>query len=259
MVNYQDRIVVITGMHRSGTSLVASYLKKCGLKIGNNLLPGAPDNPKGFFEDEEFVTLHDAILKRQLMPLFSPGEPNLPPEDIKQIKNLITQKENKNQGSFWGWKDPRTVIFLPVYKKIIPNANYILIYRHPFHVVDSLIRRWSDWWIRLWPFNAALSWIWYNKKILKFKRNNPNQTILISLSNFIKYPQNTINTLNKRFETNLKEVDFSEVYDPNMLKKDIDFSILTKIVINIYKKRLLKLWQELEEEKVDFKNAEETN
>ncbi len=246
-------------MHRSGTSLIANYLERCGLKIGKNLLPGRPDNPKGFFEDKDFVTTHDSILKRQKIPLFLPGRPNLTSKTIKQVETLITKKENKNHGSLWGWKDPRTVIFLPVYKKIIPKANYIFIYRHPFQVVDSLIRRWSDWWVRLCPFNAALSWVRYNKKILEFKRNNPNQTVIISLSDFIKYPQNAINKINQKFKTDLKKVDFSEVYKPNMLKKDNNFNIFTKLVIRIYKNKMLNLWQDLEEEKINIKDAKNSN
>ena len=48
-------ILTIAGMHRSGTSLAASWLQGCGLVIDNgNLIPPHPDNPKGFFEDRDF-------------------------------------------------------------------------------------------------------------------------------------------------------------------------------------------------------------
>ena len=33
-------VLIITGMHRSGTSLTAEFLQKIGLDLGNNLLKG---------------------------------------------------------------------------------------------------------------------------------------------------------------------------------------------------------------------------
>ena len=44
--------VLITGMHRSGTSLVARLLAECGCFIGQpeDLMPPKPDNPEGFWE-----------------------------------------------------------------------------------------------------------------------------------------------------------------------------------------------------------------
>ena len=46
--------LVVTGMHRSGTSMVAAYLQQAGVSIGRNLIGPAPGNPRGHFEDRDF-------------------------------------------------------------------------------------------------------------------------------------------------------------------------------------------------------------
>ena len=58
------RNVVILGMHRSGTSMVAEALASAGVYVGEpqDLLLGKEDNPHGFWEREDVVALDDAIL-----------------------------------------------------------------------------------------------------------------------------------------------------------------------------------------------------
>ena len=46
------KIIVVLGMHRSGTSTVTRGLRVPGASLGENLMPPAVDNnEKGFFED----------------------------------------------------------------------------------------------------------------------------------------------------------------------------------------------------------------
>jgi hypothetical protein len=45
-------IIVVLGMHRSGTSAITRGLMVLGVELGDHLMPPAPnDNDKGFFED----------------------------------------------------------------------------------------------------------------------------------------------------------------------------------------------------------------
>ncbi len=55
-------VLIITGMHRSGTSLTAEFLQKISLDLGNNLLKGNYWNPKGYFEDIDFVEFKRTVL-----------------------------------------------------------------------------------------------------------------------------------------------------------------------------------------------------
>jgi hypothetical protein len=60
-------IVLVLGMHRSGTSLCSHLLSALGVDMADNI-PGpgnaspAPDNPRGHWERWEIVEFHDRIL-----------------------------------------------------------------------------------------------------------------------------------------------------------------------------------------------------
>jgi len=236
--------LIITGMHRSGTSLVSAYLQKCGLDIGKNLLPGKPENPIGFFEDSDFVTVHQKILRKNEIWLYTPQKEMIPKKIPSDLENLVQHKQKINTTQ-WGWKDPRTVIFLDFYKKIIPKGCFIFLYRHPFLVIDSLIRRFSDWHIRLCPFAGARSWLWYNQEIISFIKKYPQKSILFNLGDFIKKPQESIELINNKWDLKLKPKNFRKIYKPKLLKKNKSFNLLSKMVIFIYKRKLLRFWDQL--------------
>jgi O-antigen biosynthesis protein len=56
---------IIAGMHRSGTSLTSSLMEDAGINIGTRLIEATPDNPKGHFENLDFVEFHVNVLGSQ--------------------------------------------------------------------------------------------------------------------------------------------------------------------------------------------------
>ena len=57
------RVIVVLGMHRSGTSALAGTFSQLGLNLGDELMPGTADaNPKGYFEHVRIVQAHDRLL-----------------------------------------------------------------------------------------------------------------------------------------------------------------------------------------------------
>ena len=54
--------LVVAGMHRSGTSLLASLLSTLSVDMGRNLLGPDAHNVRGYFEDVEFLTLQRRTL-----------------------------------------------------------------------------------------------------------------------------------------------------------------------------------------------------
>jgi len=61
-IDQKKRIVVIIGMHRSGTSVIARGLKVLGVTLGDNLMPPGEDNPKGYWEDLDINELNVELL-----------------------------------------------------------------------------------------------------------------------------------------------------------------------------------------------------
>src|SRR5713101_2847172 len=56
--------IVITGMHRSATSLLAEILMRAGVHLGppEQWLPADVSNPHGYFEDRRVIDLNDRLL-----------------------------------------------------------------------------------------------------------------------------------------------------------------------------------------------------
>jgi hypothetical protein len=61
-VNAKSPVLVVAGMHRSGTSLLASLLHRSGCRMGETLLSADANNRPGYFEDLEFLDLNRRML-----------------------------------------------------------------------------------------------------------------------------------------------------------------------------------------------------
>lgn len=61
--NTTSPVIIIAGMHRSGTSLTASLLQNLGVNIGKQLVGVDYGNIKGHFENVDFVDFHKSVFK----------------------------------------------------------------------------------------------------------------------------------------------------------------------------------------------------
>ncbi len=137
--------VCISGMHRSGTSLVARLLNLCGLQLGpaDQILPPGEGNPQGFWENREMDRITEELLARLadgwdfLLPPFPNGwesSPDSAPyreQARRQIAVLARQQP-------WGWKDPRASLVLPFWRLLLPDLRVVICLRHPAEVNASL-------------------------------------------------------------------------------------------------------------------------
>lgn len=237
-------------MHRSGTSLIASYLKMCGLNIGENLLTPFKDNIKGYYEDVDFLKFHKKILYKNKKNMFLAKNVYFDIDDLREAFVLIHDKAKP----LWGWKDPRTTLFLNFWQLLIDSPYFLFIYRHPFEVIDSLIRRKTDKELKINPFIAAKSWILYNEIILDFIKSNQQNTILINIRDLINNHQNFICAINKKFNFYLRNENFNKVYDKDLFTSEQIYRIITKIIIHFYRSKFNSLFRKLELLKYDLEH-----
>ncbi|WP_179374552.1 hypothetical protein [Winogradskyella wichelsiae] len=137
-----SNILIVVGMHRSGTSLTSQWLNAIGLDLGDRLLGVDIGNNKGHFEDLDFIEFHDAVMAR--VGIGFGGLSNLKPfelndYEIERLQSIINFKSNLRKQ--WGWKDPRTCLFLKHYRNLIPNAKYFIVLRNYENVINSLVKR----------------------------------------------------------------------------------------------------------------------
>ncbi|MCP5497940.1 MAG: hypothetical protein H7A23_25585 [Leptospiraceae bacterium] len=144
------RVVIVLGMHRSGTSLITKALETMGVELGDNLLGGRVDNPKGFREDKKIITLNSALLKLQggnwstLFSNFNFSSEELCTKTIYQDAEKYINKEFQHH-PLWGFKDPRTCILLPFWTKLLEKLGYrpeyLIVLRNPLSIIQSLWKR----------------------------------------------------------------------------------------------------------------------
>jgi hypothetical protein len=175
------RILVVTGMHRSGTSLLASLAAAAGVDMGTRLLPASTGNHRGHFEDLDFVRFHEACLERRgCGPLRPPagGVPELDDDEARRAAALINARAGK---PMWGWKDPRTSLFMAVWDALLPDPFYLLVYRHPAEVALSLLRRGLDVEVQLDVWTAIRAWTAYNRQLIELRAARPDRCLLWSI------------------------------------------------------------------------------
>ena len=237
--------IVVTGMHRSGTSLMTSLLQKSGLNLGSNLMEPNSGNIRGYFEDWDFVHFHEDVLQSQgiskegwtLTPAVQVQNQLLP-----RAKELIRKKQDS--GVTWGWKDPRTTLFLNFWVEQLPEATFLLLYRSPWEVIDSLYRR-GDIAFNYNPNFALQVWSNYNQVIVEFYDRFPEQSILINTHLAVEYFNLIIDEINKKSSLGLSNLDkIDDIYEKSLLNKSLD-SNHRPILIKHFFSEAIELYQDL--------------
>lgn len=134
--------VVVLGMHRSGTSLVAGILHAMGVKMGEVFRLPDEWNSRGYFEDLDWRAVNKWILNT------AGGTWYIPPcaRDVlrhgERIGAAVDWLVREKSGCpLWGFKDPRTCLTLEAIHPRLPNPCYVYVKRHIDSIVNSLKRR----------------------------------------------------------------------------------------------------------------------
>ena len=144
-------IVVVLGMHRSGTSLVSSILHAMGVRMGEPAhlkLFHRRDQPQGYWEDQDFTLLNRQIIKDAGGDWYTPLPSGRIVEAAKayreEMAQLIERKEEAAiQSIGWGWKDPRNCLTMGAWWPFVSTRDLriVRVRRSNEAIVDSLIRR----------------------------------------------------------------------------------------------------------------------
>ncbi len=188
--------IVITGMHASATSLVASLVDGLGVDLGERLLPADAHNPAGYFEDLGFVELQSRMLLAAL-PADDGGHPDwgwtvhhrLEPGALVAWRDTARAAvaSRAAAGRRWGWKNPRTAVALEFWDGLLSDARYLIVYRYPWEVADSLQRLGAEVFLRN-PHYAYEIWEYYNRRILEFVDAARDRCLLVSADALLATP-----------------------------------------------------------------------
>ncbi len=140
------QLVVILGMHRSGTSLITKSIELLGYTLGDNLMPAGVDNPKGFWEDLDIVQFNDKLLASNQTSWDSPRDSGSKAYSRELQQEALTLLESRfsNTDRFI-IKDPRMSLLLDFWSRCFVEADisvhYLAVYRQPLDIAASLHAR----------------------------------------------------------------------------------------------------------------------
>jgi len=194
-----EQVLIVGGMHRSGTSLLASLCEGAGVSMGDRLLGvGGGGNPKGHYEDCDFLEFHQqALLANGLNPAGYTTQDTIhvPEAMLDRAQSLIASRSGSDR--LWGWKDPRTVLFLDFWHALLPNAKYLFVFRSPWEVIESFFRRGDEEFICN-PSLAVSVWLHYNRLIVDFVKRHPSQCVLKELAQAVDDPAGVFHEIRDR-------------------------------------------------------------
>ncbi len=196
---------IITGMHRSGTSMISNMLYELGAHFGAKelLLESDRWNERGYFENQEVFILNDYILMGDLAPVYLYR--TTPPDDRGPLLNFIMnivllryipigltggryihrraqrkaaqirRLDAKYRSMYI--KDPRFSLLIGDWARIGEVDRVLYCYRHPVEVAQSVKRRngTPDWL-------AYFLWSTHVSQFLASGRGVP--TVIVNFNNF---------------------------------------------------------------------------
>ena len=171
-------LILLLGMHRSGTSLLGSILEALGLGLPGPLLAADQHNPKGYFERQDITALQDHLLQELGRTWTSAsGALPLPPhwldlpstQRVRASLQALLREEATRQSDAWAIKDPRCSLLLPLWHQVCAELEIplqlIASVRDPAEVMVSLLHRDAES-TGMTPWRAQQLWWHHNRQLL---------------------------------------------------------------------------------------------
>ena len=228
--------IIITGMHRSGTSCLAGSLQQNGLYLGK-VYEHSTYNLKGNRENAQIMALNDSVLKT------SGGSwDNLPEqiswtdEEAKKRDQIITGFVNKAEKK-WGFKDPRALFTLPFWQEGLAEIQLVASLRHPLLVAKSLHKRaialnYGD---KMTVIKGLELWESYNKYLLSYVTEK--EFPIISFDQPQASYLLAINILCQKVSLEKRESDLNSLFiEPSLINQKLEDhnDLIPDRMINLY-------------------------
>jgi len=231
----QKRIIVVLGMHRSGTSALTRALVAIGAGVGNSLIPAGQDNPKGFWEDRDFVTFNDRLLA---MLGASYDSLALLPDNFAQRRDVtelqleaVVMLREKLQGNdVFAIKDPRTCRLLPFWQAVFRHlelaVSYVIAVRHPLSVADSLSVR------NQFPKRKSL-WLWLQHYVAAVLNTEDSPHLFVDYDQLLAEPEKQMQRIATRLALPFDDVGIRDYVD-NFLSADLRHATYTSQDLQLF-------------------------
>ena len=163
----ENRLILVAGSGRSGTSLLAGILKAFGGHVPQPEVKADASNPAGFGEPQWVVDFHTKLLK-------SAGVQTSDARPAAWSMAADAARDNDIQAQLEGWvkrefrntdtdhvvvKDPRLLWFIPLWiraAEVVAAPCFLTTLRHPLEVIMSKQLAYGE---KLHPNNRVAGWL----------------------------------------------------------------------------------------------------
>jgi len=144
-----QRVICITGMARSGTSMVARILNIMGLDLGpqDKLILKTEYNVEGCWEHKDLLEISSKLISHLGWSGFLKPDWTSDPAVLSLEREARTCIVRDFQSDFWGWKDDRCSLTLPFWHNLLPDTEHIICVRNPLDTAKSLLKQ--NWVVSL--------------------------------------------------------------------------------------------------------------
>lgn len=168
--------VLVLGMHRSGTSAITSLVGQLGPELGDpgDLMAPNEANQSGYWESTKLAEFQESLLEKLGGDWKTPPVLQLGWEKDQRLVRRVglarrTFRQVYGDAEQWVWKDPRTVLLLPFWRRALRFDPIVVgIFRNPLEVADSLAAR-----DEMPKSHALRLWETYNRALLANARGLP--------------------------------------------------------------------------------------
>jgi len=174
--------IIVLGMHRSGTSVVAELLQRWGAYGKEEaLIQGDIWNENGYWEYGPLVDFNEELLRAVSSSWHTP-----PADSDRPLLTALAQdagyrgralrllEDMQAGGRPWFWKDPRLPVLLPFWKRVWGDVVFVVPVRDPVDIALSLQRR-----DRFSVSRSLLVWQRYMSEIL-LDQDAPGAALFLS-------------------------------------------------------------------------------
>jgi hypothetical protein len=160
-----ERVIAVVGMHRSGTSALVGSLQQRGLFLGRHSTWNK-HNLRGNRENAKVSVLNEQVLMHSGGSWSSPpAVVDWTPGHLERARTILAKYADK---PLWGFKDPRTLLTLEGWLRLVPDLELVGVFRDPARVARSLAERPSL------PVEDPIGlWRTYNTRLLELQRSRP--------------------------------------------------------------------------------------
>ncbi len=213
MKKLDNKLIVVLGMHRSGTSVITRGLQVLGVELGDNLMPPYEgNNTRGFWEDVDINALNIEMLHSLssdwhfLTPIQPADVDTLAGNGYLQRAVQLLQKKTAAAKVF-GFKDPRVAKLLPFWKKVFADGqmkvDYVVVIRHPLSVRDSLAKRDG--------FEVEKSHLlWLEHVISSLVGTDGENRVLVDYDTFMRMPEPELTRIAKELQLSMDAAELQK-------------------------------------------------